>query len=159
MKWNLYVPLVSCLLTAVCLMVQEKNWIPSPFQLTATNNMELLVHSFTHKGLRAQSPFSLFYFSCRHKVTLMLNISELQNCIYLLTLKTKTLMCFCACVFRLGRRNCFIFALILSCVFGAVICFSESSVVSLPLRLCQGLSLAGVSVSSYITSEYPAPAN
>ncbi|XP_075877006.1 putative solute carrier family 22 member 31 isoform X2 [Nelusetta ayraudi] len=52
---------------------------------------------------------------------------------------------------RLGRRHCFTFALILSCVFGAVICFSESSVVSLPLRLCQGLSLAGVSVSSYIT--------
>lgn len=107
MKWNLYVPLVSCLLTAVCLMVQEKNWIPSPFQLTATNNMELLVHSFTHKCFRAQLPFSLFYFSCRHKVTLMFNISELQNCIYLLTLKTKTLMCFLRLCFQAGSSPLF----------------------------------------------------
>lgn len=61
------------------------------------------------------------------------------------------------CVFRLGRRHSFLLALVLSCLSGAVLCFSVSSVVSMPLRLCQGLSLAGVFMSSYITSEYPAP--
>lgn len=58
-------------------------------------------------------------------------------------------------VFRLGRRHCFLLSISLSCLFGVVVCLSNSAVTFLLLRLSQGSMLAGVFLSSYIISEYP----
>jgi len=60
------------------------------------------------------------------------------------------------CVFRLGRRRCFLLSISLSSVLGVAVCLSDSVVVFLLLRLSQGAMLAGVFISSYIASEYPA---
>lgn len=60
------------------------------------------------------------------------------------------------CVFRLGRRRCFLLSIILSSLLGVAVCLSNSAVMFLLLRLSQGSMLAGVFVSSYIASEYPA---
>lgn len=60
------------------------------------------------------------------------------------------------CVFRLGRRRCFLLSISLSCLLGVAVCLSSSVVAFLLLRLFQGATLAGVFVSSYIISEYPA---
>lgn len=60
------------------------------------------------------------------------------------------------CVFRLGRRRCFLLSISLSSLLGVVVCLSNSPVVFLLLRLSQGAMLAGAFLSSYIASEYPA---
>lgn len=61
------------------------------------------------------------------------------------------------CVFfRLGRRWGFLLSISLSCLLGVAVCLSSSAVVFLLLRLSQGAMLAGVLLSSYIASEYPA---
>lgn len=59
------------------------------------------------------------------------------------------------CVFRLGRRHCFLMSTSLSCLLGVALCLSNSAVIFLLLRLLQGSTLAGVFVSSYITRESP----
>nr|XP_057944745.1 putative solute carrier family 22 member 31 [Doryrhamphus excisus] len=50
----------------------------------------------------------------------------------------------------LGRRQSFLLSISLSSLFGVAVCFSNSSVVFLLLRLSQGVMLAGVFLSSYI---------
>ncbi|KAM7406027.1 hypothetical protein PAMP_000432 [Pampus punctatissimus] len=50
----------------------------------------------------------------------------------------------------LGRRRGFLLSISLSTLFGVAVCLSNSAVVFLLLRLCQGVMLAGVFVSSYI---------
>ncbi|KAM3625511.1 uncharacterized protein V6R79_013225 [Siganus canaliculatus] len=50
----------------------------------------------------------------------------------------------------LGRRRCFLLSISLSSLLGAALCLSNSVVVFLLLRLCQGCMLAGVFLSSYI---------
>ncbi|XP_041847847.1 putative solute carrier family 22 member 31 [Melanotaenia boesemani] len=50
-----------------------------------------------------------------------------------------------------GRRRAFLLSISLSSLFGVAVCLSNSAVVFLLLRLCQGAMLAGVSVSSYIS--------
>lgn len=59
------------------------------------------------------------------------------------------------CIFRLGRRRCFLMSTSLSCLLGVSVCLSNSAVIFLLLRLFQGSALAGVFVSSYITRESP----
>ncbi|KAM9408719.1 putative solute carrier family 22 member 31 [Pholidichthys leucotaenia] len=49
-----------------------------------------------------------------------------------------------------GRRRCFLLSVGLSSALGVVVCLSSSAVVFLLLRLCQGTTLAGVFVSTYI---------
>ncbi|KAI3377576.1 hypothetical protein L3Q82_008743 [Scortum barcoo] len=50
----------------------------------------------------------------------------------------------------LGRRRCFVFSISLSSLLGVAVCFSNSMVGFLLLRLSQGTMLAGAFVSSYI---------
>uniref|UniRef100_A0A3Q3KYL3 Solute carrier family 22 member 31 n=1 Tax=Mastacembelus armatus TaxID=205130 RepID=A0A3Q3KYL3_9TELE len=54
------------------------------------------------------------------------------------------------CAFRLGRRQGFLLSISVSSLLGVAVCFSNSPVVFLLLRLSQGATLAGVFVSSYI---------
>lgn len=62
----------------------------------------------------------------------------------------------CVCVIRLGRRRCFLLSISLSSLLGVAVCLSNSAMMFLLLRLSQGSVLAGVFVSSYISSECPA---
>ncbi|KAE8297200.1 putative solute carrier family 22 member 31 [Larimichthys crocea] len=50
----------------------------------------------------------------------------------------------------MGRRRCFLLSISVSSLFGIAVCLSNSVVVFLLLRLCQGAMLAGVFLSSYI---------
>ncbi|KAL4613565.1 putative solute carrier family 22 member 31 isoform X1 [Arapaima gigas] len=52
---------------------------------------------------------------------------------------------------RIGRRQVFLFSVVISSLLGVAVCLANRPVVFLLLRLCEGSTLSGIFLSSYIT--------